>query len=98
MFYNTTQVLGDELKHCRANVMRQDDIVLAYFRQGGDHTPSEVWQSGILDNAPLTSVRRAITNLTDMGKLEKTTRQRRGIYGKPEFVWRLPATQLDMWS
>ena len=38
---------------------------------------------------PLTSVRRAITNLSSDGELVKTNDKVTGIYGKPEHLWRL---------
>ena len=38
-------------------------------------------------NCPLTSIRRAMTNLTTDGKLIKTNRYVIGIYDKPEHLW-----------
>mgnify|MGYP003118974616 CR=1 FL=1 len=38
---------------------------------------------------PLTSVRRAMTNLTTDGKLMKTNRYVIGNYDKPEHLWEL---------
>jgi len=38
---------------------------------------------------PITSVRRALTNLTDAGDLVKTDKQVKGPYGRPEFIWKL---------
>ena len=37
----------------------------------------------------ITSVHRCITDLTKEGHLEKTTRKRKGIYGRPEYIWKL---------
>ena len=96
MFHNTIETTGTELRRLQANVARQEDIVFAYFWQGGEYTPSEVWTADVLPGSPLTSVRRAITDLTDIGKLEKTTKQRKGLYGKPEFVWRIPGGQGEL--
>ena len=36
----------------------------------------------------LTSVRRAMSNLTEMGLLEKTKHMKKGVYGKKVFCWR----------
>ena len=41
--------------------------------------------------APLTSIRRAIHDLTDKGLLFKTDRKRHGLYGRPEYIWSLLA-------
>ena len=37
----------------------------------------------------ITSVRRSITDLTKEGYLEKTSEQRKGLYGKKEYIWRI---------
>jgi hypothetical protein len=41
-------------------------------------------------NCPITSIRRAMTNLSDNGKLEKTNEFVMGNYGKKEHLWQLP--------
>jgi hypothetical protein len=40
--------------------------------------------------APVTSIRRAITDLTVQDKLVKTNVMEIGGYGKDEHTWRLP--------
>jgi len=70
----------------------QDHLVLNYFKSsGGRHSPSDildlVWAGG--NQPPLTSVRRAITNLQKQGKLIKTEETKVGLYGRPEYKWRL---------
>ncbi len=40
------------------------------------------------NGTPLTSIRRAITVLTNKGLLQKTDEQISGVYGKPEYVWK----------
>ena len=42
-----------------------------------------------LSGVPLTSIRRAITNLTFPGSLVKTNVKTTGPYGRPEYYWRL---------
>lgn len=54
--------------------------------------PSQVhklYEQGTGSNTPLTSIRRAITNLCKRGKLYMTDVQSPGIYGKPEYVWKI---------
>ena len=41
-------------------------------------------------NCPITSIRRAMTNLSDDGKLEKTKEYVVGNYGKKEHLWCFP--------
>ena len=39
---------------------------------------------------PITSIRRAMTNLTDDGMIVKTQKTVKGVYGKSEHLWALP--------
>lgn len=89
-YFNTTRLGGTALAEEIANAKRQDDAVLAVFNAApGPLSPSVVWhrcwQAG--KQWPLTSIRRAISNLTDDGKLVQTDRCVRGHYGKPEHLW-----------
>ncbi len=93
MYHNTNNEQGLVLERSEAVADRQQDVILDYFRRGGQHTPDEVWQALYIHTmTPLTSVRRAITNLTSDGHLEKTDQQRRGMYGKMVHVWRYART------
>jgi hypothetical protein len=72
----------------------QDEAILAHFRsQSPDYlaSPSQIWEQ--FPDWPLTSVRRAMTNLTNRGELERTGGRVLGIYGRPEGLWRLPRGQ-----
>ena len=42
---------------------------------------------------PLPSIRRAMTNLSNEGKLIKTDVKMEGMYGKLEHLWCLPKKQ-----
>jgi hypothetical protein len=103
-FYNTTHETGVSRIHCERVAEHQDARVLAFFQShaGELFTPSEVWvRTGMeAQNIPLTSVRRAITNLTpdEEGKrlsltptpLVRTTTKRPGHYGRKEHCWVYP--------
>ena len=52
-------------------------------------SPSEILIYCMKHTVPLTSVRRAVTNLTNRGDLVKTDKQVKGPYGRPEYQWRL---------
>jgi len=77
-----------------ARAMRQDTRVLAVFRPGRTLTPSQV-HGYLCDEcgapAPLlTSIRRALTNLTRRGLLVHYPRERRdGPRGSTESTWGL---------
>lgn len=87
-YHNTTHSTGSELAGYEAKAANQEDVILKMFDNlGVGCTPSDV-QTMALPNAPITSVRRAMTNLTDAGKLTKTTNQRMGGWGRPEYVWK----------
>jgi hypothetical protein len=99
-FFNTIGLRGQDLAAAHHQARNQDAVVLDVFRQHDRPlTPSDVWRltSDAGHRWPLTSIRRAITNLTDDGQLVKLPKQRTGIYGKPEHHWSLPAgMQLEL--
>ena len=87
-------VPADEAIALEAKAKRQDARVLAVFRPGRTLTPSQV--HGYLcdecgPRAPLlTSIRRALTNLTRRGLLQHHPRDRRpGPRGARESTWSL---------
>jgi len=92
------------LAEAEAQATRQEDRVLAFFHAhpAQRYTPVEVHRR-VLPEAPLTSARRALTNLTTAGHLEKCAEQRPGLFGKPNCTWRLrppapPGTQLALFG
>jgi predicted ArsR family transcriptional regulator len=90
-YYNTTNVNGQDLRDYRARAKSQEDLILVYFQsRGGEWSPSQIWQRLFADGTPITSVRRAMTNLAEQGQLFKTERKCRGSFGRPEYLWRLP--------
>jgi hypothetical protein len=89
-YFNTIAETGDQLHASRITAQRQEARVLAWFQSHpGEHTPADVFSSGCCGSAPITSVRRAITTLTNDMKLTKCHSQRLGMYGKNNYVWRL---------
>ena len=67
---------------------KQDEIILALFKKHRfqDFTPVQIHMM-IGQKWPLTSVRRAITNLTKAGKLVITDNKRPGLYGRENNTW-----------
>lgn len=89
MYYNTTNLSGSDLKSEIENAKTQKDAVLLIFQTYGPLTPSNAWSLYGATKAPLTSIRRAITDLTTEGHLIKSLTLKPGLYGKPEHLYKL---------
>ena len=89
-FFNTIRLKGIDLDRAEFAALRQEEKVYYLFKSypTAELTPFEV-QEAVLAEAPITSARRALTCLTEMGLLEKVNRQRPERYGKPNYLWRL---------
>ena len=89
-YHNTTGLAGKQLERRIEQAESQEEAVEALFEAHPDArlTPFEV-QDVALPNSPITSVRRAITNLTHQGVLRKTDCQKEGPYGDPNYTWTL---------
>lgn len=90
-YFNTTRLKGNELNDSVKKATYQNDIIHDFYKSNRNtaHSPSEVWKLCFDETTPITSVRRSITSLTKSGILLKTEIQDTGIYGKPEYKWRL---------
>ncbi len=89
-YYNTINESGPILKKSSSKAKKQKEQILAIYKHTlRPMTPAEIWESyGFKNNnTPLTSVRRAITNLEADGLLKKTNIQKPGLYGKTNFCW-----------
>lgn len=90
-YHNTTDLAGDELADATTAAATQEDLILTFYERnrGGLFTPSQVLDHLFfaLRGAPITSVRRAISNLTRRGLLVKTETKREGRYGRAEYCW-----------
>ena len=89
-YYNTNKESGDELNKSRKQTEKQEDIILKFFqdRPKREMGPSSILIEVGLKNVPITSIRRAITNLTTAGFLVKTENTVIGAYGKAEHLWK----------
>ena len=93
MYYNTNNLTGMDLISAWKNANKQKEIVLQYYKLNSEvsMTPSFVWGELIKYNlieqhTPLTSIRRAISDLT-LDCLKKLDRTTIGIYGAKEHYW-----------
>lgn len=92
-WYNTIDAPEKAEEEHTGMAATQEDIIIRYFMQHPDKkfTPYEVWVNiGGKNNWPITSVRRAMTNLTEQGRLVKYGEKRRGGYGTDNYTWGLP--------
>lgn len=89
-YHNTVKVGIDEEATRELLAKSQDEIVLSIFRAAPlcRHTPETI-HSTHFPRTPLTSVRRAFTNLKNRGLIRKTGEQQPGLYGHLVNVWEL---------
>jgi hypothetical protein len=95
-YHNTNKLTGAEHIEAEETAKRQEENTMALYREFRILSPSECWKLYKLrynDKVLLTSIRRAITNLTVHrilgNRLIRTKVKRKGIYGKTEFLWKL---------
>tara|TARA_R110002167_G_scaffold98501_1_gene259019 strand:- start:83 stop:454 length:372 start_codon:yes stop_codon:yes gene_type:complete len=96
MYYNTTNLTGEELYEEIANSLTQEQLILHIYNVDLEELDFGIGPEGIRETCldfynkdwPITSIRRAINTLTKAGKLTKTNELRRGRYGKNEHVWK----------
>lgn len=88
VYFNTTNETGETLKTYRAKAAEQDARILAIMQDIGVASPSQVHKA-MNTTAPLTSVRRAMTNLTNAGKLTKMEHKIVGPFGRREHTWKI---------
>ena len=89
-FYETIEQTGSALKESNKKTRKQEELIFDLFvKRNQPLSPSMVLNECGL-NCPITSIRRAITDLTNSGHIVKTDRQVKGMYGKAEHLWELP--------
>lgn len=89
--YHNTANETDRLEEYEQKAATQEQRVLDFFRRwhSTGFTPSQICGHVLHNRAPITSARRAMTNLTQAGKLVMTNETRWGKFGRKEHVWRL---------
>lgn len=91
-FFNTTDLQGKQLQEAIKKATTQEEKIKVLF----DNNPRALLSANVVHdrifkgtNTPLTSTRRAISNLKRKGYLEKTENQMLGDYGAPVYTFRL---------
>ena len=106
-YYNTTKETGEELAVSKAKAYTQRIAIMDIFYEREvinslksviNMTPSDIWHiySEEYKNVPLTSIRRAITSLTNDKQLVKTDKMKQGIYGKLDHCCRASLLSLNL--
>jgi len=98
IFHNTLNLPESELKARQFKAGSQNAKILEFFKwnPGKLYTPFEIQNYACFSGngylTPITSIRRAMTDLTKLGYLEKTKEKRAGEYGELNYCWRLLIT------
>lgn len=97
MYYNTNKETGDTLLASRDKTQTQEDYILSYFKGGTPALCAPHDLEFLFDHkVPITSIRRALTNLEKAGKLLKTDTMVKGTYGKMVHTWQLASRQTEL--
>lgn len=96
-YFNTTGESGETLEKSRRKANKQEILIMGFFRNhpSGPWAPHIVHKHVFDEKTPLTSVRRAMTDLTDDDLLIKTDAQVMGPYGKNVHTWKLAPEGLE---
>ena len=91
IYHNTTGLKGKELIKRQLKAGSQNDAILKFFNRYPcrDFTPYEVWKAMNLPCTPITSIRRALSDLTKLEYLVRTDEKRLGQYGELTHCWKL---------
>jgi len=97
MYYNTNKESGETLGYSQAITVSQEQRIYEYFITLRSYHVAPHGLVGLFqDGTPLTSIRRAVTNLEKQGKLVKTDRMVMGTYGKMVHTWRTKEVQMEL--
>ena len=89
-YYNTNNLKDQQLIDAIDKNANQEIIIECIFKsENRALTPSQAWQIFPNKEVPLTSIRRAITNLCSKNVLFKADEMIIGLYGKPEHFYSL---------
>lgn len=88
-YYNTTHENPEMIKGFIKICKSQEELIQNYFliHSEKDFSPDEIKQNLKLNYTPITSIRRAITNLTKRGVIFKTNKKKIGNFGRMTYTW-----------
>jgi len=95
-YHNTLGIHGADLSIAEERALSQEEKVLELFQNNpeAELTPVDVHRilcerEKINPLTPITSIRRAMSNLTHAGKLDKTVHTKPGLFNMPNLTWKL---------
>ena len=94
-YFNPVPEGEEAVKDYTAKAKTQQEYILALFQDGKPHSPTDIHNRCL--NAgmiwPITSIRRAITDLDAENEIRKTGAKSKGRYGRNENQW-----EKTLWS
>ena len=82
-FYNTIHLHGEDLSRAIQSTHTQEEIILRFLAiNAGEWSAWDLHQQPNFYHLPITSIRRALTNLCQKGEI-LSTGMKKGNYGKP---------------
>lgn len=104
MYYETVPLdSSDERRLYEGIAGEQELVILKFMDRHHMHAASAsyLWKTLFTPATPITSVRRALTNLAQKGYIEKTTEKVEGLWGRKELTWKFrpqyaPGEQLKL--
>jgi len=91
-FHNTTNESVSATTVFEEKAKTQEEIVLEYFQEhkAESFSPETILRRCFSNRrVPLTSIRRAMSNLTKKKLLEKTEKKKISSFGRPAYKWAL---------
>lgn len=89
-FYNTIGIQGEILFDAIDKAFSQQELIFEFMKrnQNKEFTPFEIHAILFDEKTPITSIRRAMTNLQGEGKIKKTEKKVMEKFGKVNFKWK----------
>jgi len=84
-YHNSTGQDKDYVDKRKGKCKTQEEFIYNLFRAHNKMTASEVWNK--YREIPLTSVRRAMSNLSRENLIQKLDEKKTGLYGAPEHYY-----------
>ena len=95
-FYNTNKESVEEALASSAKATKQETVIYDLFLLCNKPLSPSMVHKALNEKWPITSIRRAMTNLTDDGTIVKTQETVKGVYGKNEHLWSLPEKLVEL--
>lgn len=94
-FYNTNKENAKEYLDSSQKAKRQEVVIYDLFLLFNEPLSPSMVCKALNEKWPITSIRRAMTNLANDGLIVKTQKTVKGVYGKNEHLWALPQKVSD---